>query len=158
VTVAIHSSVLNFWLTDEICSSIVGPPFIMLTFGLTFALALCTYGLYRLATKFPQYRGGWRGVWRLAGLIAALRISALWFGLTGLRSSDWLQSAGYLVLMLDLPEIYLVRSARSDPFRWAVLGSVILASTSIGWAAVFCWVCNRLRLKPEADVGHPEQH
>jgi len=46
--------------------------------------------------------------------------------------------------MLDLPEIYLIIAARYTPERWAILGSLILAGTSLAWAAVFVWLWNRL--------------
>ena len=93
----------------------------MLTLIFTMVLVSCIYGVYRLSTRIPSYRCGWPGVWRLACLIAALRLSALWFGVTGLRRPDWLQVPAYLVLILDLPEIYLVKSARTAPYRWAIL-------------------------------------
>lgn len=119
----------------------------MVAVGITIALASLIFGVYLLTSRFPGQRGGWHGVWRLAGLIAALRISALWFGVIGLSWPDWLQSAAYLLLMLDLPEIYLVKGARSEPFRWAILGSLIVTCTSIVWSAIVCWVWNRLRLE-----------
>ena len=42
-------------------------------------------------------------MWRLACLIAGLRLAALWLGVTGLARPDWLQALAYFVLMLDLP-------------------------------------------------------
>lgn len=128
----------------------------MLTLSFTAVLVVCIYGMYRLRTRIPLHRCGWSGVWRLAILIAALRLSALWFGVSGLRRPDWLQVPAYLVLMLDLPELYLVKSTRTEPFRWALQGSVILAATSFAWAAAFLWVWNRLRAKAEPTVGRPE--
>ena len=89
----------------------------------------------------------------MACVIAGLRVAALWLGATGLRRPDCLQVAAYFVLMLDLPEIYLVRSARTEPFRWAMLGSMILAATSFAWATAFFWLWNRLWLKGETTVG-----
>lgn len=130
----------------------------MLTLILTMVLAFCIYGIYRLTTRIPLYRCGWAGVWRLACLIAALRLSALWFGVAGLARPDWLQVPAYLVLMLDVPDIYLVKGTRTEPYRWAMLGSVVLATTSFAWAAVFCWVWNRLRVKAETTVARPEDN
>ena len=127
----------------------------MLTLIFTMVLVSCIYGVYRLSTRIPSYRYGWPGVWRLACLIAALRLSALWFGVTGLRRPDWLQVPAYLVLILDLPEIYLVKSARTAPYRWTILGSLILATTSLAWAAAFFWVWNRVRVKAET-TAHAE--
>jgi hypothetical protein len=86
-------------------------------------------------------------------VIATLRISALWLGQAGLSRADWLQVPAYLALMLGLPEIYIVRSARTAPFRWAMLGSVILAATSVLWASAFFWVANRLRLKARRGLS-----
>src|SRR5215470_12045206 len=117
----------------------------MLTVSLAVVLIFCVCGIYRLTALIPVHRRGWPAVWRVACLIAALRLSALWFGVTGLRRPDWLQIPAYLALLVDLPELYLVKGARIEPYRWAILGSVILATTSIAWAAVFVWICNRLK-------------
>jgi hypothetical protein len=112
--------------------------------GLALVLAFCIYGLFRLSARTPSHRVGWSGVWRLACLIAFLRIGALWFGYFGFRRPDFVQVAADLVVMLTLPEIYMVKSFRTEPFRWAMLGSTILAITSFAWAAAFFWVSNRL--------------
>jgi len=90
------------------------------------------------------YRCAWSEVWRVACVIAAVRVSALWLGSAGLRRAGWPQIPGYLLLMLDLPEIYLIRAARDAPERWAILGSLILAGTSLAWAAAFVWLWTRL--------------
>jgi len=121
----------------------------MLTLGLAVVLVGCIYGVFRLSTSNTPYRVGWPGVWRLACVIAALRLTALWLGSAGLRRADWLQVPGYLLLMFDLPEIYLVKGVRNAPDRWVVLSSLILAVTSLAWAAAFFWVWNRLRAKAE---------
>ncbi len=80
----------------------------------------------------------------MAYVIAAVRVTVLWLGSAGLRRAGWPQIPGYLLLMLDLPEIYLIRAARYTPERWAILGSLILAGTSLAWAAAFVWLWNRL--------------
>lgn len=125
--------------------------------ALTFAavLVFCIWGMYRLAGRTPSNRWSWPRVWRLACLIAVLRITALWLGMTGLRRPDWLQIPAYLALMLDLPEIYLIKSTRAEPYHWAILGSAILAATSIAWAAVFFAVWTRLSVKPETTPKTP---
>jgi hypothetical protein len=120
----------------------VGPVVIL---ALTLVLALCIYGALRLSTRTPSCRLGWSGVWRLACLIAILRIGGLWFGYFEFRRSDWVQNAAYLVVTLTLPEIYMVESFRTEPFRLAMLTSAILAITSFAWAAALVWVSNRLR-------------
>ena len=84
------------------------------------------------------------GLWRVACVIAAVRVPALWLGSAGLRRAGWPQIPGYFLLVLDLPEIYLIRAARYTPERWAILGSLILAGTSLAWAAAFVWLWNRL--------------
>ena len=117
----------------------------MVILGLTLVLAFCIYGVFRLSARTPSHRVGWSGVWRFACLIAFLRVGALWFAYSGFRRPDWVQSAAYLVTMLTLPDIYLVKGLRTEPFRWAILGSVILTITSFAWAAAFFWVSNRLR-------------
>ena len=101
----------------------------MLILGFSLVLVSCVYGVWRLSARVPRHRYHWPGVWRLACLIAALRIGALWFGQVGLSRTDWVQSLAYFALMLGLPEIYLARAARTEPFRWAILCSGILAAT-----------------------------
>lgn len=127
----------------------------MLTLSFAIVLVFCIYGVYRLSFRNPLHQCGWSAVWRLACLIAALRLSALWFGVAGLRRSDWVQVPAYLVLMLDLPEIYLVKGIRTEPYRWAMAGSVVLATTSFLWAAGLIWVWNRVRVKGETSLGRP---
>jgi hypothetical protein len=116
----------------------------MVTLMLAVALVCCIYCIYRLSTRTTAYRYGWSGVWRVAAVIAAVRVSALWLGSVGLRREGWPQIPGYLLLMLDLPEIYLIRAVRYTPERWVILGSLILAGTSLAWAAAFLWLWNRL--------------
>lgn len=128
----------------------------MLTLSFAIVLAFGIYGVYRLSLRSPLHQCGWNAVWRLACLIAALRLSALWFGVAGLLRSDWLQVPAYLLLMLSLPEIYLVKGIRTEPYRWAMAGSVVLATTSFLWAAGLIWVWNRVRVKGETSLARPE--
>jgi hypothetical protein len=107
-------------------------------------LAFCTYGVYRLSNRTRTGQRGWSQVWRLACVIAGLRVAALWLGGSGLRRPDWLQGPAYLVLMLDLPELFVIRGTRTDPHRWELLGSLILVATSFAWAALFVWLRNRI--------------
>ena len=117
---------------------------IILTFALI--LAFCTYGAYRLSNRTRLGQWGWSQVWRLACVIAGLRIAALWLGAAGLRRPDWLQGPAYVVLMLDLPELYLIRirHARTYSHLWEFHGSLILVATSFTWAAAFVWLRNRV--------------
>jgi hypothetical protein len=119
----------------------------MLTLGFSLVLVSCIYGVWRLSTRASEHRYGWPAVWRLACVIAAVRISALWLGQAGLSRTDWLQVPAYFALMLELPEIYIVRGARTAALWWAMLGSMILAATSFLWASAFFWLANRLRIK-----------
>ncbi len=96
----------------------------MMILGFLFVLIFCLYGVWRLSARSPRNRYGCSPIWRLACLIAVLRISALWVGLAGLRRSDWLQVPANFVLMLGLPDIYIVKAARAQPLRWAILGSL----------------------------------
>ncbi len=114
---------------------------------LAFVLAM---GLWHVSGRAPGRTQGWAAFWRLACLIGFLRVVALWVGLAAYRLPGWTQVPGYFLHLLGLPEIYLVRSARSDPIRWAVMGSGLLAASSLGWAALVIWVVERLR--PAAEV------
>jgi hypothetical protein len=98
----------------------------------------------RLAMRSPQPRFGWHALWRLAVLIAAVRVGALWVGNAAYQDPGWPQVYGYVLLMTGLPEIYLARIARADPRNWLFLGSALLAASSFVWAALLVWVVNRV--------------
>ena len=90
---------------------------------------------------------------RLALYIASVRIAAIWLAMFGLRSPGWPQVASYLLAMLGLPEIYLVRSTRDQLTRWAAAASLVLAASSIGWAALFLWIRERRWTRPKMEIG-----
>ena len=115
----------------------------MVVLSLMLVLGFSVYGVWRLSGQPSSHRIRWSALWRLAFLIAILRISALWIGWADLRRSDWLQAPGYLILMLGLPDIYIVKAARAEPLRWAILCSLTLAATSFAWSAALLWVANR---------------
>ena len=123
----------------------------MVIFILLLVVVACVYGAWRLSALSPAHRISWSSVWRLAFLIAVLRVSALWVGWAGLRRGDWLQIPAYFMLMLGLPDIYIVKAARAEPLRWAILGSLTLAATSFAWSAAFLWIANRLWSRSQAS-------
>ncbi|HYX51950.1 MAG TPA: hypothetical protein VE783_00755 [Candidatus Limnocylindrales bacterium] len=86
-------------------------------------------------------------VLKLACLIAAVRIAALWIGLAGIQRGDWLQIPAQFLLMLGWPDIYLARAARAQPVRWALICTLILAGTSFIWSMVLLWFANRIARK-----------
>lgn len=88
-------------------------------------------------------------LWPLALIIAALRIGALWVGDAAYRDPGAPQVWGYLLQMTALPEIYFVRGVRTDPTKWLVYGSAVLATTSLAWAALLVWVGNRVASRNE---------
>jgi hypothetical protein len=103
------------------------------------------YAAWRVSPHSPRPADGWPKLWELACLIGAVRIGALWLGLAGLRSPGRAQAWGYLLLMVDLPDLYLAASARSRPIAWAVIGTLVLAATSFIWAAMILWFVARMR-------------
>jgi hypothetical protein len=122
--------------------------YIMVILGFMLMLVLCIYGVWRLSARSSGQRYNRSGVWRLAGLIATLRIGALWLGLAGIQRSDWLQVPAYFMLMAGWPDIYIVRAARAQPLQWGILASIVLATTSVAWSAALLWFVRRLRNKP----------
>src|SRR5215472_5610919 len=102
---------------------------IMVILGLLLVVIGCAYANRRLSAQSSDLRTGWPAIWRLACIIGALRISALWVG---------------------LPDIYIVRAVRAEPLLWAVLGSLTLAATSLVWSLSLLWVANRTRSKKVA--------
>jgi len=122
----------------------------MVILGLLLVVIGCVYANRRFFAHPSDYHIGWPAIWRLACIIGALRISALWVGLVGLWRSDWLQVPANFILMLGLPDIYILRAARAEPLLWAVLGSLTLAATSFVWSSTILWVANRTRSKKVA--------
>ncbi|PYV33433.1 MAG: hypothetical protein DMG22_09995 [Acidobacteria bacterium] len=122
----------------------------ILVFLLILAVAVAI-GLWRLSARAPRSRYGWGALWRLACLIASVRISALLIGLAAYRDPGWTQIPGYFLLMLGMPEIYFVRGARFETRKWAILSSMLLAVSSFAWAALLVWVANRLRTQDGAS-------
>ena len=112
-------------------------------------------GLWHLAARPKGGRYGLQALWRLACLIGAVRIGALWLGAAALSDPGWPQVFGYFLLMLTLPEIYVARSVRANPREWVLVGTVLLAATSFAWAAVLIWVADRLR--PRKGAPSSEQ-
>jgi hypothetical protein len=104
------------------------------------------YSLCRIATRPPRGHGS-HLLWRAASLIGLVRIGALWFGAAAYHSSGWAQSPGYVLLMLALPEIYLVKGVRAHLLIWGTVGSVLLAATSFLWAALLVWVADRISVR-----------
>jgi len=117
----------------------------MVIIGFLAVLFLCVYGARKLASRPPLQRFDWSIVWRMACIIAALRISAVWAGLAASQDSGWVQVPGYFLLMTGLPDIYIVKSTRSEPLLWGTLASLVLAVTSVVWSAGLIWIVDRLR-------------
>ena len=101
--------------------------------------------LRHLAMRAPRSRFEWHTLWRLAVLIGVVRIASLWLGNVAYSDPGWSQGPGYFLLMLGLPEIYFVRSARADPLTWLLVGSALLAASSLAWAVLLLWMANRVR-------------
>jgi hypothetical protein len=105
--------------------------------GLLFLISACIYGVWRVLLFSATKRQGWAGVWRLACVIACLRIAAFGIGTWSLQSSGWMQSVGYILILAGLPEIYAAKALRSDTAAWFGAGCALLTGSSILWAALF---------------------
>ena len=68
----------------------------MVTLVFALVLVCCIYPVYRLSTRTVPYRYFWSGFWRVACLIAAVRLSALWLGSAGLRRGRVAADSGIL--------------------------------------------------------------
>lgn len=110
---------------------------------LVLILGAC-YGAWRLAARSPRQFQRRPKLWELAVLIGGVRIGALWLGLAGLRGHGRAQVWGHGLLMIGLPEIYLAKSARAEPIKWAIFATLILAVSSFVWAEILIWVAARL--------------
>ena len=109
----------------------------MIAIALLFLMAACIYGLWRALPFAAIQRRGWAGVWRLACVIAVVRIGVFGSGAALMHSADWRQSVGYTLVLAGLPEIYAARALRSDNAAWFAASCVLLATSSILWAALF---------------------
>jgi hypothetical protein len=103
--------------------------------ALLLLLVGCIYGLWRLLPLSARQRQGWSGVWRLACVIGAVRITAFGFGALALRDPGWVQGLGYFLVLLGLPEIALIRAWRFQTTLWVAAGCGLLAASSFLWAA-----------------------
>jgi len=97
----------------------------------------CIYGLWRGLPFSAARRQGWPGVWRLACVIGAVRISVFGIGVMSMRNADWRQSVGYILVLVGLPEIYAAKGLRHDTTAWFAACSTLLAASSFLWAALF---------------------
>jgi len=120
-------------------------------FTCVIALA-AAYSFWYLAARRTSGRHGCQLMWRLAVVIASLRIGALWIGAATNHSFGWLQIPGYFLQLIGLPEIYFVRSMRNTPLKWATAASMLLLVSSFMWAASFVWAANRFRAKTEPST------
>ena len=109
------------------------------------------YWLLYLAGRPTSRRYGRQLLWRLACLIGAMRIGAVWLGAAANDSSGWVQIPGYFLQLVGLPEIYFVRSMRNAPLKWATAASMLLLVSSFVWAASLVWVANRLHPNTNAS-------
>lgn len=122
----------------------------MVILGLLLVLIVACYGVWRLFLRAPGPGFGWSSIWRLACLIGAMRIAALWIGFAGLQRTDWLQILAQFMLILAWPDLYFVRAMRAEHVRWALSASLILAITSFAWSAALLWLVSRLAGKRSA--------
>jgi hypothetical protein len=126
-----RSKMYSVWYVDCVVSLLL----------VVIVIALAAW-LWRLRVRSVRPHYGWRALWPLAVVIASLRIGALWVGNAAYRDPGSPQGWGYLLQLTGLPEIYFVRGARADPTKWLVYGSMVLAATSLAWAAVLVWAAN----------------
>jgi hypothetical protein len=103
---------------------------------LVFGIA-CIYALWRALPFSNTQRHGWSGVWRLACVIATVRISIFGSGALLMRYADWRQGVGYVLVLVGLPEIYAAKTFRFQAMDWVVLCCVLLTASSVIWAALF---------------------
>jgi hypothetical protein len=119
---------------------------VVLLFTFVFVAAI-GYWFWHLAARRTSRHYAWQLLWRLACVIAALRISALWLGIATNYSSGWVQIPGQFLQLLGLPELYFVRQMRATPVSWALVGSTLLIASSFFWAALLIWIANQLHAR-----------
>jgi hypothetical protein len=74
-------------------------------------------------------------------MIAAVRVSIFGTGVLLMRSADWRQSVGYILVLVGLPEIYAAKALRFQTTAWFAACCALLAASSILWAALFRLPC-----------------
>jgi hypothetical protein len=108
-------------------------------------LPLLVFGYWLWIGCATEQPDGRHSVWRSAAVITVLRIGALWLSALVRGRSDWNQIPAYFLQMLALPEIYLTKGMRHDVHSWLIVGSLLLAVTSIPWAILLVSIAARLR-------------
>jgi hypothetical protein len=95
------------------------------------------YVVWRAFPFSPIERRRWAGAWRLAIVIAAVRIGVFASGALLMRHADWRQGVGYVFVLVGLPEIHAAKMLRSNPAAWLAACCALLAATSLVWATLF---------------------
>ena len=122
----------------------------MIAIALLVLIPASIYGLWRVLPFSKEQRQGWPGVWRLACLIAAVRIGLFGIGVLLMRNPNEIQSVGYMLVLVGLPEISAAKALRSDASVWFTACCALLAGSSIVWALLF-------RLPYRAPMTHANE-
>lgn len=109
----------------------------MIAIALWVLIPSLVYALWRAFPFSQEQRHGYAGVWRLACVIAVVRISVFGTGAALMHSADWRQSVGYMLVLAGFPEIYAARALRHEPAAWLATCCLLLAASSLLWAAFF---------------------
>jgi hypothetical protein len=113
----------------------------MIVIALVVLILGCIYGLWRGLPFSAANRQGWAGVWRLACVIAAVRIGVFGIGVLWMQNADWRQGVGYILALVGFPEIYAAKALRFHSREWFAACCALLAATSFLWAALFRLPC-----------------
>ena len=79
----------------------------------------------------------------IAGVIRALVFCLGAYLLS--QTADWRQPLGYGLALVGLPEVVMMRGLRDQPFVWAMVSSIMLVVSTVGWVAGFAWVISGSR-------------
>ena len=109
----------------------------MIAIALWVLIPSLIYALWRALPFSQKQRHGYAGVWRLACVIAAVRISVFRTGAALMHGADWRQSVGYMLVLAGFPEIYAARALRHEPAAWLATCCLLLAASSLLWAGFF---------------------
>jgi uncharacterized membrane protein len=66
-------------------------------------------------------------------ILGTFRASAFVLGSIALAGSGFLQIVGYVLVLVGLPELFLLRAIREQTVLWTILGAIVVFVGSFVW-------------------------
>jgi len=92
---------------------------------------------------------------KLGLTLGAFRASAFVLGSVVLATSNLLQVVGYALLIVGLPEVFLLRAIREQTVLWTILGAIVVFVGSLVWVHLVArglQAVRRTRVEPDPEA------